>query len=81
MSKSNQSLLDEFVSEPVRRGGQMPLINKIMSEMSEADAADMKKALHDPNIPIRSIVTVLERRGFKIAMATVQRYRRDNGVI
>jgi hypothetical protein len=81
MSKSTTSLLHEFVNEPVRRGGQVPLINRIMSEMSEADAEDMKKALHNPSIPIRSIVTVLERRGHKIAMATIQRYRRDNGIV
>lgn len=76
----SESLLDEFKSEPHRRGGPKPLLQQIMSEMSENDAEDLRTALADTTIPSKVIVDVLKRRGFTLAVATVQKYRRDNGI-
>ena len=73
-------LADEFRAEPVRRGGQRPILDRLMEQMSEADAADLREALMDRTVPARAIADVLARRGHTLAVATIHKYRRDNGV-
>jgi hypothetical protein len=73
-------LADEFRSEPARRGGQRPILDRLMGEMLDADAADLRDALMDRTVPARAIADVLGRRGHTIAVATIHKYRRDHGV-
>lgn len=75
------TLMDEFKSEPVRRGGPKPILDRIMQEMEPRDADDLKGALNDGSIPCRSIANVLARRGLKVSIATIEKYRRANGSV
>ena len=74
------TLINEFRNEPVRRGGPKPLIQKMLDQMDEKDRQDLKDALADTTIPCRAIANVLNRRGYKISIATIEKYRNANGI-
>jgi hypothetical protein len=75
------SLMKDFKDEPVRRGGPKPLIEKMFDQMEEKDAKDLRDALADTTIPCKAIASVLARRGHKISVATIQKYRSANGFV
>jgi bifunctional pyridoxal-dependent enzyme with beta-cystathionase and maltose regulon repressor activities len=44
--------------------------------MNKSDAADLLKALDDHSIPASSISKALNKRGLKLAINVISRYRR-----
>ena len=69
------SLLEEIKKEKSSRGTRSR-IAEIIDEMSNADAADLLKALEDHSIPASSISKALNKRGLKLAINVISRYRR-----
>lgn len=69
------SLFDEIKKERSARGTRSR-IAEIIDSMSKADAADLLKALNDHSIPASSISKALNKRGIKLAINVIGRYRR-----
>ena len=66
---------DDIKKEKSTRGTRSR-IAEILDEMSKADAADLLKALDDHSIPASSISKALNKRGLKLAINVISRYRR-----
>ena len=68
-------LKDEVLAEQAgaSRGG----VEKILEELSDEDAAELRELLADPLVLGTSIHRVLKSRGFEIGERTIQRYRRE----
>jgi len=69
------SLFEEINKEKSQRGTRSR-IAEIQEQLSKADAADLVKALDDHGIPASSIAKALNKRGFKLAISVIGRYRR-----
>ena len=69
------SLFDEIKKERSARGTRSR-IAEIIDSMNKADAADLLKALNDHSIPASSISKALNKRGIKLAINVIGRYRR-----
>jgi len=68
-------LFDEIQKEKATRGHK-PRIAEILEELSEADRKDLLNALNDHSIPASSISKAVEKRGYKLAINVISRYRR-----
>jgi hypothetical protein len=69
------SLFDDIKKEKSTRGTRSR-IAEILDEMNKSDAADLLKALDDHSIPASSISKALNKRGLKLAVNVISRYRR-----
>jgi hypothetical protein len=68
-------LLNEIKKERVQQG-KKSRIAEIMEGMSETDKKDLLAALDDSAIPASKISRVMARRGHKLSVQVISRYRR-----
>jgi hypothetical protein len=68
-------LFDDIKGEKSHRGTRSR-IAEIIDGLSEDDAKDFKKALDDHSIPASNISRAMNKRGFKLAINVISRYRR-----
>lgn len=69
-------LYDECVADT---GRQCPLlVDRLLAELDDEDAADLRRALGDPAVSNRAIASVLRKRGFTIASGSVWDWRQRN---
>jgi SOS-response transcriptional repressor LexA len=69
------SLFDEIKKEKSTPGSRSR-IAEIIESLSKSDAADLLKALNDHSIPASNISKALEKRGIKLAVNVISRFRR-----
>ncbi|WJZ48567.1 terminase small subunit [Actinomycetia phage DSL-LC01] len=68
------NLLNEIKSEQVQVG-KKSRIAEILEKMSEAEQKDLIAALDDQAIPASKISRVMARRGHKLSVQVIYRYR------
>ena len=68
-------LRDEVLNEQTTASSNV--VEGILAEMTDEDAAELRELLGDPLIQGTSIHRVLKRRGFDVSERSVQRYRRE----
>lgn len=68
-------LFDEIKKSNVRKGNRSR-IAEIADSLPDNDRKDFLKALDDHSIPASNIAKALEKRGFKLAVNVISRYRR-----
>lgn len=68
-------LFDE-ISKNRRGMGTKSRILEIFEDLSDEDRKDLKKALDDHSIPASNISKAMEKRGYKLAVNVISRYRR-----
>jgi len=56
--------------------GRKPRILEILNDLSESDKADLLAALDDHSIPASNITKAMAKRGYKLAINVISRYRR-----
>jgi hypothetical protein len=69
------SLFDEIKKENSTRGSRSR-IAEILGSLPKTDAADLLKALNDHSIPASNISKALDKRGIKLAVNVISRFRR-----
>jgi hypothetical protein len=69
------SLFDDIKGEKSHRGTRSR-IAEILDDLSTEDAKDFKKALDDHSIPASNISRAMGKRGYKLAVNVISRYRR-----
>lgn len=69
------ALFDDIKHEQARKGNKSR-IAEIMEKLPAEDKKDFKKALDDHSIPASNISKAMEKRGFKLAVNVISRYRR-----
>ena len=69
------NLFNEISQERSSKGNK-PRILEILEVLSPEDRKDLLKALDDHSIPASSISKALARRGHKLAINVISRYRR-----
>lgn len=55
----------------------VPVLPKLLAQLSEQDRKDLLDAFADPTIQTMVIKKVLEKRGIKLSHSTVSRYRKE----
>jgi hypothetical protein len=55
----------------------VPVLPRLLAQLSEQDRKDLLDAFLDPNIQTMVIKKVLEKRGIKLSHSTISRYRKD----
>lgn len=68
-------LFDEIKKEKTTRGTRSRIL-EVLDSLEKADAKDLMKALDDHSIPASSISKALNKRGYKLAVNVITRYRR-----
>ncbi len=68
-------LFDEIQKEKASRGTKSR-IAEILDELSESDRKDLLDALDDHGIPASNISKAMAKRGYKLAVNVISRYRR-----
>lgn len=68
-------LFDDIRGEQSNKGNPSR-IAQIMNDLSAEDAKDFKKALDDHAIPASNISRAMAKRGYKLAINVISRYRR-----
>jgi hypothetical protein len=68
--------LFEDIQKEKSRPGSKSRIAEILEQMSEDDQKDLIKALDDHSIPASNISKALAKRGHKLALNVISRYRR-----
>lgn len=69
-------LADEIKSEPSKNGGiKRRRIWQIADALDDDDRSAFLNALDDYAVPARSIVRVMERRGFQLSESVISNYR------
>jgi len=56
--------------------GRKPRILEILEDLNESDRADLLAALDDHSIPASNISKAMGKRGYKLAINVISRYRR-----
>lgn len=69
------SLFDDIKSNQSRKGNKSR-IAEILEALPADERKDLLKALDDHSIPASNISKALERRGHKLAVNVISRYRR-----
>jgi len=69
------NLLNDIKNEGSRMG-KKPRILEILEELSEEDQADLLTALDDHSIPASNIREAMKKRGYKLNIDVIGRYRR-----
>jgi hypothetical protein len=69
------SLFEEIQSEKSKAGNR-PKIAEILDLLSDSDKKDFLKALDDHSIPASNISKAMAKRGHKLAINVISRYRR-----
>lgn len=69
------SLFDEIKKENSKKGNKSR-IAEILDRLSEDEKKDLIKALDDHSIPASNISKALAKRGHKLAVNVISRYRR-----
>ena len=69
-------LLNEIQSEKPKPNC-VPVLPRLLAQLSEEDQKDLLDAFADPNIQTMVIKKVLEKRGIKLSHSTVSRYRKE----
>ena len=69
------SLFDDIKQEQLHKGNRSR-IAEILSVLSDEERKDLLKALDDHGIPASNISKALEKRGHKLAINVISRYRR-----
>lgn len=68
-------LFDE-INKKRRSMGTKSRILEILEDLEDDDRKDLLKALDDHSIPASNISKAMERRGYKLAVNVISRYRR-----
>ena len=68
-------LFDEIKKEQVM-GGNKSRILEILEELPKEDRKDFLDALNDHSIPASNISKAMSKRGYKLAINVISRYRR-----
>jgi DNA-binding transcriptional ArsR family regulator len=69
------SLFDDIKKEQMRKGNRSR-IAEILETLPEDEKKDFIKALDDHSIPASNISKALEKRGIRLAINVISRYRR-----
>ena len=69
------NLLNDIKNEGSRMG-KKPRILEILEELSEEDKNDLLAALDDHSIPASNIREAMKKRGYKLNIDVIGRYRR-----
>lgn len=69
------ALFEDIKHEQARKGNKSR-IAEIMESLSPEDRKDFKKALDDHSIPASNISKAMGKRGYKLAINVISRYRR-----
>lgn len=69
------SLYDDIKQEQLRKGNRSR-IAEILNALPDDERKDLLKALDDHGIPASNISKALEKRGHKLAINVISRYRR-----
>jgi hypothetical protein len=69
------ALFDDIKKEESQKGTRSR-IAEILSDLSKEDAKDFKQALDDHSIPASNISKAMAKRGYKLAINVISRYRR-----
>ncbi len=68
-------LFEEIQKEKVL-GGNKSRILEILEDLSKEDRKDLLDALNDHSIPASNISKAMQKRGYKLAINVISRYRR-----
>lgn len=68
-------LFDEIQKEKASRGTKSR-IAEILEDLNDADRQDLLNALNDHSIPASNISKAVAKRGYKLAINVISRYRR-----
>lgn len=68
-------LFDDIKKEQVP-GGNRSRIAEILDDLSKEDRKDFIEALNDHSIPASNISKAMAKRGYKLAINVISRYRR-----
>lgn len=68
-------LFDEIQKEKAARGTKSR-IAEILDDLNDADRKDLLDALNDHSIPASNISKAVAKRGYKLAINVISRYRR-----
>jgi len=69
------SLFDDIQKEKAAAGNKSR-IAEILEDLSDSDRKDLLKALNDHSIPASNISKAMGKRGYKLAINVISRYRR-----
>jgi hypothetical protein len=69
-------LFEEIASTKKRLSGPKPRILEILQSLDKEDRKDLLDALNDHTISSSSISSAMEKRGYRLTVATINRYRR-----
>ncbi len=69
------SLFDDIQKEKASAGNKSR-IAEILEDLSDTDRKDLLKALNDHSIPASNISKAMAKRGYKLAVNVISRYRR-----
>ena len=69
------SLFEDIKKEAVH-GGNKSRVLEILEDLSEDDRKDFLAALDDHSIPASNISRAMQKRGYKLAVNVISRYRR-----
>lgn len=69
------ALFEDIKKLQAQRGNKSRIVD-VMEKLSKEDAADLKKALDDHEIPASNISRAMAKRGHKLAPDVINRYRR-----
>lgn len=70
------SLFDDIKKEQSRKGNRSRIAEIIEESLAEDEKKDFIKALDDHSIPASNISKALEKRGIKLSINVINRYRR-----
>jgi len=74
--KSVKPSLMEEIKSSKRVSGRMPMLLQIINKLDTQDKADLLAALNDYTISAPAISRVLENRGHRISVGSINSYRR-----
>lgn len=64
------------IEADTRKGGRAGQIETALSQLDEADRADLIAALDNPQLPAAAIARALAKRGVRLTAAAITRHRR-----
>lgn len=68
-------LFDEIKKERCSSGNKSRVL-EILLDLNESDRKDLLEALNDHSIPASNISKAMSKRGYKLAVNVISRYRR-----
>ena len=68
-------LLDDIRGEIRATGPQSCILHRVLSELADVDAAGLRTAIDDPNVPSTAIERALKKNGHPISDSTIRKFR------